>query len=442
MGKERGKSGREIGIKREAASSKNVSDPRGTPHGLCLYWNNAERTPLSPFWTLTPGVRGLIFLTCPVCRQSAGLTPSAPSPVPVHPRGCPREQGPFACRPREPPPAGAFSLSFLEAFTGNQGEARRGQERFKRDRPARSRSSPPCPALSPHSLRAHGSSLALPPEPSAPAGTLGVPPPAVPPLSVPCGHLQLSSHLALPLPPATCTRMNIEENTQKTRKSDMALNIVNAVTAVAACTTEILRAIDKIQSECKRKEREKTRNNQESTTKKDLESKISREFQDLENKMEALSKDFQKWEGSTLYDVELLTKEVEKNQGEQGPWHAEFPPGKREKEKARALESKLRKNIRQLSRRVGTLEEDVWDWPITMKFELQVRRAELEKIEGMDVDDIALALGNMLRKNKRQLSQKIWTLEDDIKECMDTTKYEIQVFREELEERNRGTNEE
>ena len=37
--------------KKEAASSKNLRDPRGMPHGLSLYSNKAKGTLMSPFWT-------------------------------------------------------------------------------------------------------------------------------------------------------------------------------------------------------------------------------------------------------------------------------------------------------------------------------------------------------------------------------------------------------
>ncbi|XP_056371381.1 leucine zipper protein 1-like isoform X1 [Oenanthe melanoleuca] len=193
--------------------------------------------------------------------------------------------------------------------------------------------------------------------------------------------------------------------------------------AVAFCVLEkaTVAIIDKICNEYNRREREKTT--------KDLESKMSKDFQDLKNKMEALLKDFKELEGSTQNDVQLLRQKVEKIQG------------KKEKERARVLESRLRKNVRQLSQRIQSLEEDVENWPMTIKYKLQVRREELEKIQGMNVENIALALENMLQKNKRQLSQKIQAIEEDINECLDTMKYELQVFKEELEEKIQGTKE-
>ena len=56
----------------------------------------------------------------------------------------------------------------------------------------------------------------------------------------------------------------------------------------------------------------------------------------------------------------------------------------------------------------------------------------------MKKEDIELALGNMLKKNKRELFQKIENLNEDVEDCMETINHELHLLRDELEEKKQG----
>ncbi|XP_054374222.1 uncharacterized protein LOC118700976 [Molothrus ater] len=145
-------------------------------------------------------------------------------------------------------------------------------------------------------------------------------------------------------------------------------------------------------------------------TNKALESKIDKASQDLDNEMKALHEDFKK--------LQEIRAELEKIPDE---------------EIAMELKSKLKKTARELSRRIQTLQEDVKKWRETIKDELCVCRAELEKIPGNKEEDIARVLESMLNKNHRLLSQRIQTLEADVEEWSEGTWDELQLRRPELE---------
>ncbi|XP_064257171.1 uncharacterized protein LOC135287876 isoform X2 [Passer domesticus] len=187
--------------------------------------------------------------------------------------------------------------------------------------------------------------------------------------------------------------------------------------ATAFAVSMAQKVAEMIYDEFRRRRREKTN--------KVLESMIIEAFQDLNNKIKALHEDFKKLEESTKHEVQILRAELEKN------------PENKEMAFVWTLESMLKKNLQQLSQRIQTLEEDVQEWPETTKHELQLCRGYPENRE----EEIARELVSMLNKKLRQVSQRIQTLEEKIKEWPETTKNELQLCRVYVE-KNQGKKEE
>ncbi|XP_053857726.1 uncharacterized protein LOC128820908 isoform X2 [Vidua macroura] len=153
-----------------------------------------------------------------------------------------------------------------------------------------------------------------------------------------------------------------------------------------------------------------------------LESKMEKAFQDFKNKMKALQEDFKKLQ-SRQREVQHLRAELGKN------------PGNKEEKIAWALESKLRKNLWQLSPRIQTLEEDLQEWPKATRHDLLLLRAELQKKKGNKEEEIAWAMESKLKNICRQLSEIIHTLEGDLQECLETTKRDLLLLRAELQKK-------
>ncbi|XP_064257172.1 uncharacterized protein LOC135287876 isoform X3 [Passer domesticus] len=190
--------------------------------------------------------------------------------------------------------------------------------------------------------------------------------------------------------------------------------------ATAFAVSMAQKVAEMIYDEFRRRRREKTN--------KVLESMIIEAFQDLNNKIKALHEDFKKLEESTKHEVQILRAELEKN------------PENKEMAFVWTLESMLKKNLQQLSQRIQTLEEDVQEWPETTKHELQLCRGYPENRENKE-EEIARELVSMLNKKLRQVSQRIQTLEEKIKEWPETTKNELQLCRVYVE-KNQGKKEE
>ncbi|KAF4802860.1 hypothetical protein TURU_021409 [Turdus rufiventris] len=102
-----------------------------------------------------------------------------------------------------------------------------------------------------------------------------------------------------------------------------------------------------------------------------LKSKMDMDIQDLNKQMEALLEDFKNLEESTQEEVQCLKNELEMNQGM-----------RREKKSLRALESRLKRKVRQFFRRIKSLKEDLEELPNTIMFELQFRTEVLKNIKG------------------------------------------------------------
>lgn len=215
--------------------------------------------------------------------------------------------------------------------------------------------------------------------------------------------------------------MNQEKRTQKTRNMAMLQKIGGMIFANVADKV-IGKIISEISNEIGKRQRENTRKDQESMITKDLESKMGKSLPDLKNKMEALKEDFKKLQEYIEYEVPLMRAELTNNQGM-----------KEEGDIAWALELRLKKMVRQLSRSIQTLEEDVQEWPEATKYELLLLSAKLEKSPGMKEGDVAWAQEFWLKKMVRQLSQRIETVEEDVQECAEATKYELQLLRVKLE---------
>ncbi|XP_032942837.1 golgin subfamily A member 6-like protein 6 [Catharus ustulatus] len=158
------------------------------------------------------------------------------------------------------------------------------------------------------------------------------------------------------------------------------------------------------------------------------ETLLKKNKQELSEKIETLKEDVEDCMEAINHELQNIRDELEEeNQGM-----------KKEKERAWALESRLKRKMRQFSRRTETLQEDVEEWPETIMLELQVRGGVLKNMKGMKKEDIALALENMLKKGKREFSQKIETLKEDVEDCMEAINHELHILRDDLEEKKQG----
>ncbi|XP_063038359.1 uncharacterized protein LOC134433442 [Melospiza melodia melodia] len=146
---------------------------------------------------------------------------------------------------------------------------------------------------------------------------------------------------------------------------------------------------------------------------KALESEVDKAFQDLNNKMEVLHEDFK--------ELQEIRAELEKI------------PGNKEQGISRVLKSMLNMNLRQLSRGIRTLAEDVEEWPAAIKHELRLLRSYLEMNKENEEEDIAKALESKLNMNLQHLTRRIKSVAEDVQDCLETTRDEFEFFRAEVE---------
>ncbi|XP_039909642.1 uncharacterized protein LOC120747687 [Hirundo rustica] len=105
-----------------------------------------------------------------------------------------------------------------------------------------------------------------------------------------------------------------------------------------------------------------------------------------------------------------------------------------------SVKSRLKKYLRQFSHGIRTLEENIEDWSETTEYELQRLRAELQKTQGIEEVEILWSLKSRLKKYLRQLSHGIQTLKENVEDWSETIEYELQCLRSELE-KNKGKKE-
>ncbi|XP_039909639.2 uncharacterized protein LOC120747685 isoform X2 [Hirundo rustica] len=161
-------------------------------------------------------------------------------------------------------------------------------------------------------------------------------------------------------------------------------------------------------------------------TKKDMECKMDVDFQELKKKMEALHESFTELQDTKQSELEGLRTHLENNKGnkvEEIVW---------------SVKSRLKKYLWQFSHGIRTLEENIEDWSETTEYELQRLRAELEK--NKEEEEIVWSLKSRLKKYLRQLSHGIQTLKENVQDWSETTEYELQRLRPELE-KNKGKKE-
>ncbi|KAL9820901.1 uncharacterized protein GJ701_017306 isoform 1-T2 [Geothlypis trichas] len=162
---------------------------------------------------------------------------------------------------------------------------------------------------------------------------------------------------------------------------------------------------------------EKNQGNKEEKIAQALESKLKKSLQRLSQKVRSLEKNVQEGPETTKWARLILEAFLERN------------PGNKEVKIALALEPKWKKNLQQLSQKIKTLEEDVKEWPETTKNDLQLLRTELERNPGNKEEEIAQALESKLKKSLQHLSQKVQSLEENVQECLETTKHDLQPLR-------------
>ncbi|RMC04080.1 hypothetical protein DUI87_19417 [Hirundo rustica rustica] len=103
-----------------------------------------------------------------------------------------------------------------------------------------------------------------------------------------------------------------------------------------------------------------------------------------------------------------------------------------------SVKSRLKKYLRQFSHGIRTLEENIEDWSETTEYELQRLRAELQK--NKEEVEIVWSLKSRLKKYLRQLSHGIQSLKENVEDLSETIEYELQCLRPELE-KNKGKKE-
>ncbi|XP_039561699.1 uncharacterized protein LOC120500629 isoform X2 [Passer montanus] len=108
-------------------------------------------------------------------------------------------------------------------------------------------------------------------------------------------------------------------------------------------------------------------------------------------------------------------------------------PENKEEEIARELVSMLNKKLRQLSQRIQTLEEKIKEWPETTKNELQLCRVYVEKNQGKKEEESSRALQCRMETLLQQLSQRFQTLEQALQLRQAFPYHEFQLFRAYLE---------
>ncbi|XP_058717492.1 trichohyalin-like [Poecile atricapillus] len=162
---------------------------------------------------------------------------------------------------------------------------------------------------------------------------------------------------------------------------------------------------------------EESRRRKEKKTTRVLECKIDEAFQELREKIETVQEYFKEFQESRQKEHQLLRAELEKNQG------------KKEENFARVLLSRTEKEIQVLSKRIKTLQKEVQEWPETTMYELELLRADLEKNQGKEEKEISRALLSRLIWKFQQLFKKIETLEEDLEELLKTSQHEFQLLR-------------
>ncbi|KAM4751511.1 uncharacterized protein ACIQIH_002371 isoform 1-T1 [Cyanocitta cristata] len=212
-------------------------------------------------------------------------------------------------------------------------------------------------------------------------------------------------------------RVNLEKRTQEAGTEDMAGALVRKIPGSIGVMLSAFQIIsgagEWIHKRLRARKREKTT--------KVLDSKLNENFLYLMKQMEPLNRVFKKLQKFKLCDLQLLRAELEKI------------PGKEKEEIARALESRLQKNLRNLCQSIKTLKENVDEWPESTKLNLECLRADLEKIKGKKEKEIAEALESRLMKEFHHLSQSIQTLEENVHEWLESTKLDLQLLIADLE---------
>ncbi|XP_058716153.1 FYVE and coiled-coil domain-containing protein 1-like isoform X2 [Poecile atricapillus] len=96
---------------------------------------------------------------------------------------------------------------------------------------------------------------------------------------------------------------------------------------------------------------------------------------------------------------------------------------------ARVLLSRMENGVQTLSQRIQTLQNDVQEWPETTKYELELLRADLEMNQGKKEEEISRALVSRMTWKFQQLFQRIGSLEKDLQKLLKSSQHEFQLLR-------------
>ncbi|XP_068854288.1 uncharacterized protein [Aphelocoma coerulescens] len=116
-----------------------------------------------------------------------------------------------------------------------------------------------------------------------------------------------------------------------------------------------------------------------------------------------------------------------------GEWIRKRLRGRKRKKTTKVLDSKLNENLLYLMKQMEPINRVFKKLQKFKLYDLQLLRADLEKIKGKEKEEIARALECKLQKNLRNLCQSIHTLEENVHEWPESTKLNLELLRADLE---------
>ncbi|RMB88154.1 hypothetical protein DUI87_35468 [Hirundo rustica rustica] len=158
---------------------------------------------------------------------------------------------------------------------------------------------------------------------------------------------------------------------------------------------------------------------------------------DMECKMDVAFQELKK-KMEALHESFTELQDTKQSELEGLRTHLEKNKGNKVEEIVWSVKSRLKKYLRQFSHGIRTLEENIEDWSETTEYELQRLRAELQK--NKEEVEIVWSLKSRLKKYLRQLSHGIQSLKENVEDLSETIEYELQCLRPELE-KNKGKKE-
>ncbi|RMB97780.1 hypothetical protein DUI87_25780 [Hirundo rustica rustica] len=150
---------------------------------------------------------------------------------------------------------------------------------------------------------------------------------------------------------------------------------------------------------------------------------------DMECKMDVAFQELKK-KMEALHESFTELQDTKQSELEGLRTHLEKNKGNKVEEIVWSVKSRLKKYLRQFSHGIRTLEENIEDWSETTEYELQRLRAELQKTQGKKEDESS----NFCMETKvPQLSYRIQTLDPELQERWEFPNHELQFVTAGLE---------